>query len=34
MERDDALIHNEAKFDRAVEKGAGSTISCKQQPGS
>jgi len=28
MERDEALIHNEACFDRDVEKGAGSTIPC------
>ena len=28
MERDEALIHNEAHFDRDVEKGAGSTIPC------
>ena len=28
MERDEALIHNEAHFDRDVEKGASSTIPC------
>ena len=28
MSRDEALIHNEAHFDRDVEKGAGSTIPC------
>ena len=28
MEIDEALIHNEAHFDRDVEKGAGSTIPC------
>ncbi|MBT4499719.1 MAG: hypothetical protein HOC74_18475 [Gemmatimonadetes bacterium] len=28
MDRNEALVHNEASFDRAVEKGAGSTIPC------
>lgn len=28
MDRNEALAHNEASFDRAVKKGAGSTIPC------